>query len=290
MGMVSSRPATSHGIRPAYNLIPFRSDPAQRPSPRRLRRVVDQWLPVGQANMIAKITLFQHGGHARPVITRGGRHLRFRFTSALTGTTQLGEGKGERLLARYNEVATRIPDYECHPCGIAISRDGRVQNYRPDAIRLLDDGTIELIEVKRTPDDLSDEGYRELLAAVAEVARLCGWVFRVLHLRDIVGPPAANPRQVPPRVRNVDALFDRRTMALDPHERRTADRVLGRGETVAWGDLRDRLAPRDALQGDAVIERLLARGRLSTDLDVPFRPGTQLVPATPFAGRSGIRL
>ncbi|KQN26048.1 hypothetical protein ASE86_07755 [Sphingomonas sp. Leaf33] len=290
VGMLSNAVTRSHGIRPAYNLIPYRTDPGQRPSPRRLRRVVDQWLPVGHANLIARITLFQHGGHARPVITRGGKHLRFRFTSVVTGTTQIGEGFGERMLARYNEVATRIHDYECHPGELAISRNGRIQTYRPDGIRVLDDGTIELIEVKRTPDDLSDEEYREILGVVAEVARLCGWTFRILHLRDIMGPPAANPRQVTPRVRNVDTLFDRRTMYLTPQEQRTADRIIGRGDPIEWGDLRDQLAPRDALQGDAVIERLLARGRLSTDLDVPFRTDTALVPAIPFTGRSGIRL
>lgn len=240
--------------------------------------------------MIAKITVFQHGGHERPVITRGGKHLRFRFTSTKTQTTQLGEGKGERHLARYNEVATWVWDYEMHPFEFTLSRNGRVQKYRPDAIRLLADGTIELIEVKRTPDDLSNADYRELLAAVAEVVRLCGWKFRVLHLADIMGPPAENPRDVPPRVRNVDALFGRRTMSLSRHEERVANRVIACGEALAWGDLRDRLAPRDPLQGDAVIERLLARGVLSANLDVPFRPGTILVPAKPFTGRSGIRL
>lgn len=290
MRLHPANPESRHGIRPAYNLIPLRSMPAQRPSRRRLRRVIDQWLPVGHANMIAKISVFQHGGHQRPVITRGGKHLRFRFPSVKTCTTQVGEGQGERYLARYNEVATRVLDYEMHPNEMTFSRNGRVQRYRPDCIRQLDDGTIELIEVKRTRDDLSDEEYRELLATAAEVARLCGWTFRVLYLSDIVGPPADNPRDVTPRVRNVDALFGRRTMSLTRDEERVARHVVRRGEAIAWGDLRDRLAPGDPLQGDAVIERLLARGLLSADLDRPFRPGTILSPAQPFNGRSGIRL
>lgn len=277
-------------IRPAFNMIPVRSDPAQRPTPRRLRRVVDRWLPIGDARMIARITVFRHGGHERPVINRGSKHLRFRFLSTKTQTTQLGEGKGERALARYHEVNALFDDYECHPCEIAISRNGHVQRYRPDAIRQLADGTIELIEVKRTPADLADPEYRELLAAIKEVARLCGWIFQVLDLKDIMGPPAENPRALPHRMRNVDALFGRRSMSLSIHESRIARRLMGRGEPMAWGDLRDRLAPRDALQGDAVIERLLARGALSTNLDEPFRASTILVPVQPFAGPSGIRL
>lgn len=284
------RQTSSHGIRPAFNLIPFRSDQSQRPTPRRLRRVVNQWLPVGNARMIAKVTVLQHGGHQRPVITRGGKHLRFRYPSIKTATTQLGEGKGERALARFNEVATAVPDYECHPFEITLMRNGRVERYRPDAVRQLDHGTIELIEVKRTPKDLADEEYRELLAAVAEIARLCGWVFRILHLADILGPPASNPHDVPPRIRNVDSLFGRRTMALTEHEQRIANHIARNDKPICWGDLRDRLAPSDKLQGDAVIERLLARGMLSTDLDVVFCPHTVLVPTKPFSGTSGIRL
>lgn len=73
--------------------------------------------------------------------------------------------------------------------------------------------------------------------------------------------------------------------------RRSASRgVVSCGVPIEWGDLRDRLAPSDALRGDAAIERLLARGLLSTDLDLRFRPSTVLVPRRPFVGASGIRL
>lgn len=277
-------------IRPAFNLIPVRSDPTQRPTPRRLRRVADRWLPVGTSSMMARITVFRHGGHERPVITRGPKHLRFRFPSVKTRTLQLGEGKGEGYLARFNEVATCVLDYECHPCKIELIRDGRIETYRPDSIRLLIGGTIELIEAKRTPDDLGDPEYRERLATVAEVARLCGWVFRVLTLKQIMGPSADNPRQLPQRVRNVDALYGRRTMCLSRQEERVAGRVVGRGEPLDWAELRERLAPTNPLQGDAVIEALLARGLLSTDLDRPFGRCTPLMPAKPFTGPSGIRL
>lgn len=290
MGMVRRpRGVADHGIRPAVNLIPLRGDAAQRPSPRRLRRVADQWMQVGHSSMIARITVFQHGGHARPVIHRGSKHLRFRFTSTKTFTTQLGEGKGERVLAFYNECASQVVDYECHPFEITIVRGGKRHRYRPDAIRQLADGTIELIEVKRSPEDLDDEEYRETLAAVAEVARLCGWTFRILHLRDVMGPPAANPRLPTHRMRNIDALYGRRSMSLSRHEQRVAAN-LDDTSAIAWGDLRDRLAPRDALQGDAVIERLLARSMLMTDLDLRLTPDTALTPTRPFTGHSGIRL
>lgn len=279
------------GIRPAINLLPVRTDPARRPSPRRLRRVADQWLPIGNSSLIARIVVLRHGGHQRPVITRGSKHLRFRYVSTKTNSTQLGEGKGEAFLASLNEVWTEVVDYECHPFEIQIMRGGVVERYRPDAVRQLADGTIELIEVKRTPEDMADEQYREKLAVVAEICRLCGWTFRDLYLEDIVGPRhPGNPRAVTERVRNVEALFGRRSMELDRHESRVAGHIVARGEDVEWGDLRDHLAPTDPLQGDAVIERLLAGGMLATDLDQRFRPATVLMPRRPFAGVSGIRL
>ena len=79
-------------------------------------------------------------------------------------------------------------------------------------------------------------------------------------------------------------------MSLSRHENRVAGRTVARGEQITWGDLRDRLAPTDPLQGDAVIERLLACGMLSTDLDRRFGPSTLLTPRKPFSGVSGIRV
>lgn len=50
------------------------------------------------------ILVFRHGGAERPVITRGGLHLRFRLPSVKTGMTEPGEGRGEELLAMQCEV------------------------------------------------------------------------------------------------------------------------------------------------------------------------------------------
>lgn len=278
-------------IRAAFNLLPIRTDAARRSNPRRLRRVADRWLPLGHASLAAKIVVLRHGGHERPVITRGSKHLRFRYLSTKTATVQLGEGKGEEFLALFNEVSSTVHDYECHPFEIHLVVRGRTVRYRPDAVRQMADGSIELIEAKRTSNDLQDPEYREVLAAVAELCRQCGWKFRDLYLDDIFGPkPKDNPRKLPERVTNVRALFGRRTMALTRQEQRVASRAASSGAPLDWSDLRDRLAPDDPLQGDAVIEHLLAAGRLSTDLDQKFGPSTLLTPCRPLLGVSSIRL
>jgi hypothetical protein len=170
------------------NTLPIRTDPDYTASRQRLRRSANEWLPLGHSSVLARLMVLRHGGHERPVIHRGSKHLRFRFVSVKTGTTQLGEGRGEEFLAMTNEVWGEVHDYECHPFRIEFMRDGKLTSYRPDAVRMFVDGTIEVIECKRTPDDLNDEEYRETLALVAEICRRLGMVFRVLYLHDIMGP------------------------------------------------------------------------------------------------------
>ena len=269
-------------ILPAVNTPPNLTGPSVRPNRRRLRRITEQWLPIGEGDVIARYTVFCHGGHQRPVIGRGGKHLRFRFPSTKTNTTQLGEGKGEAFLALHNEIWSDVVDYECHPGEFEVMVGGKRKRYRLDGIRMFRDGTVEVIECKRTPRDLDDEEYRELLAVIAEVLRSIGWKFRVLYLRDIKGSRA--------RQMNVWGLFCRRSMVLTPSEERIANSLIGKGSCTEWGDLRDRLAPTDPLRGDAAIERMLARSTLSTDLDVKFTPGTVLMPLKPFTGQSEIRV
>lgn len=274
--------ARSSSILPAADLLPDRTDATQIPSRRRPRRPTDRWLPLGNGSVLARITVFQHGGHQRPVIGRGAKHSRFRFASLKTRTTQLGEGKGEEWLAYFNEVSTQVADYECHPYRFDfVDRNGPF-SYRPDTVRLFRNGRIEVGEVKRDEKDVRDPEYRERMAEVRELCRICGWDFNILYPRDTIGTET--------RRRNVMALFCRMSMGLTRQEEKVAGRLVANGSPIEWGDLRDRLAPSDPLQGDAVIECLLARGMLSTEIDARFTNATVLLPVRPFTGASEIRL
>lgn len=250
--------------------------------PRRLRRSVDRWLPLDDGTLFGRITVLRHGGHKRPVIHRGSKHLRFRYTSAKTQCTQIGEGHGEQALAMYNEIATHIPFYTTHPYEIELTVGGRLKRYRPDGVRQFVDGTVEMYEVKRTRADLADPELRETLAQVKELARRSGWTFSVLFLKDILGTEA--------RQNNVWSLFSRTSLDVSRHHSRIVGRLAGPGEPIAWGDLSHLLAPNDALHGDALIECLLAKGRLATDLDLELTPETILMPVRPFSGASKIEL
>ncbi len=269
-------------LTPGVNMLPIRNDEAYRPTPRRLRRSVDRWLPLDNGTLFGRITVLRHGGHKRPVIHRGSKHLRFRYTSAKMQRTLLGEGHGEQALAMYNEVATHVPFYLTHPYEIELTVGGKVKRYRPDGVRQFADGTIELYEVKRTRADLADPELRETLAQVKELARRSGWIFSVLFLKDVLGTEA--------RQNNVWSLFGRMSLDLSRHHRRIAGRLAGPGAPIAWGDLAHLLAPADVLHGDALIECLLAKGMLSTDLDLEFDRDTILMPVRPFSGPSAIDL
>ena len=273
-------------VEPAHALIPNRTDPSVRPSPRLLRRILESVEPIRYGTRIARFTVFQHGGYQRPVITRGSKHSRFRFTSRKAGLTQLGEGKGEEFLAYWNEVDGHVEDYQCHPGEFEISRPEGSFRYRPDALRQLIDGAIELIEVKRTPEDLDDD-LRDKLGDVREVARRCGWRFRVLYDDDIFGV-GRHQRRV--RKRTVEGIFSRRSLTLTKSQKKVAGQIVGRGEAITWKDLGERLAPGDTLSAYAAIECLLARGFLVTDLDVPFGNRTMLQPVRPRRRASMIRL
>lgn len=216
---------------------------------------------------------------------RGPAAIRSAFAIA-PSTSVLNSDKGEEFLAYWNEVDANVEDYQCHPGEFDISRPGGSFRYRPDALRQLIDGSIELIEVKRTPDDLDDD-LRDKLGDVREVARRCGWRFRVLYDDDIFGV-GRHQRRV--RKRTVEGIFSRRSLSLTKSQKKVAGQIVGRGEAITWKDLGERLAPGDTLSAYAAIECLLARGFLVTDLDVPFGNRTMLQPIRPRRRASMIRL
>lgn len=239
------------------------SVPADRQRMRRIGEVNDDQAPLG------RITGFAHGGANRPVITRGSLHLRFLLASAKTGRSQVGEGRAEELLAMTCEVNGNVLSYRTHPCEIAMAISNQAFSYRPDLLVVWRDGKIEIIEVKRTAADLTDD-LREKLPLVREFLRRCGIEFSIRYLDDIRGSKF--------RTRNVANLFGRRAMKLAPEQKALAQFVRTKGDPVAWGALANLMSPENRLIGNASVEHLLASGWFITDLDARFNDDTLLVP------------
>lgn len=225
---------------------------------------------------LGRIVTFRHGGVERPVVTRGGLHLRFRMPSAKTGMTEVGEGRGEELLAMQCEIDGSVLNFKCHPYRFEIAFGGAAFTYRPDIAILHRDGRIEIVEVKRTPDDI-DEDDKEKLGRVREFVRRCGWEFSIRYLDDIRG---SNERE-----HNVARIFGRRANLLTLKEGLVAEAERAKNVPIRWDQLAHLLSPRDALHGDAVVERLLAGGMFVVDLDSKLGPASLLTPTMPFTQR-----
>lgn len=262
--------------------VPSLLDEAEPATATRLQRSKERWEGLAEASRLAQITVLQHGGHDRPIVTRGGKHLRSRMGSRKTGLQQVVEGRGHRDLTMFNEVCPAVLDYQAHPFKIEFQLGGDRKVYYPDHIRLLRTGVIELIEVKRTPADIADPEYREKLAGVAEIARRVDWNFRILYQADIDGPPN--------RKANVEAIYMRRFMLLSREEQMAISEFVMAEQPLPWGDLRSRICPGDARRGQATLYCNVALGRISIDLDAPITDASIVAPCNPVPTRRGFRI
>ncbi|UZK68775.1 Tn7 transposase TnsA N-terminal domain-containing protein [Sphingomonas sp. S1-29] len=277
-----AKPAIRIEPRHADRRIPNYYNATEPASRGRLRRPAHRWPGMEEASRLAKIVVLEHGGHANPVIKRGQKHLRSRMGSRKTGRQQVVEGRGHRDLTMWNEVNPKCLDYEAHPFHIQGRIEDSLFDYFPDHIRLMRDGTIELIEVKRTPADLDDPAYREKLGAVAEIARRAGWNFRILYHADIIGPRW--------RMQNVEGVYARRFMLVSRREQDVITSFVLRGEDATWADIRGRIAPHDHRRANAVIENAIALGRIDVDFDQRFTAATILTPLEPMSHNDQIRI
>lgn len=232
------------------------------PDPRRLVSVADA--PIDQPPL-AQIILLRHGGSNNPVLKRGSLHTRFRMPSMKTGMSEVGEGKGEELLAMACEVNPMVSNFKCHPYQFILP----TFSYKPDAAVAHRSGEIEVVEVKRTPKDI-DDTLRLKLPAIKEVCRLCGMRFSIRFLADIIGSKH--------RVHNIERLFGRRAMELSVSEQMLADATRVNGQPITWGEFALRLSPGNLRHGDAIVEHLIAAGHFTTDLDAVFTSDTMLTP------------
>ncbi|OBX18959.1 hypothetical protein A9995_10515 [Erythrobacter sp. QSSC1-22B] len=183
--------------------------------------------------------------------------------------TEVGEGRGEELLAMQCEIDGNVSNFKCHPYRFDIAFGGPHFTYRPDLAILHPDGRVEIVEVKRTPDDLSVED-KVKLARVKEFLRRCDWDLSIRYLEDIRGSKW--------REHNVANIFGRRAMELTSSEMSGAEVIRAQMRPIEWGEVVSRLAPGDRRHGDAVVERLLAGGLFTVDLDARFNDRVLLTP------------
>lgn len=283
-GATKAADSASLRVRPQHvdPRVPNYRHPTEPASRSRVRRNVERWPGAVEVSHLAQIVVLNHGGHKRPIITRGGQHLRSRMGSRKTGLQQIVEGRGHRDFTMWNEINPQVLDYQAHPFHIRFQAYGEWFDYYPDHIRLMRDGTIELIEVKRSVADLADAKYRTKLGIVTEIARRAGWNFRVLYHADIAGPRW--------RMMNIEAVYSRRFMKVSRQEQAAISAFVAAGSTQPWAKLRDQISPGDRRRANAVIENAIALGRIDIDFDQRITDATVVLPLEPVSHNRQIRL
>jgi hypothetical protein len=132
------------------------------------------------------------------------------------------------------------------------------------------DGVRHVVEIKRTDADLKDPEYRLKLAAVAEICRRCGWIFRVVLADEIY--MNRHHRS------NAERFAMRRFAKVgDHHLRRLEAHAMNCGTGMTYSQLVCALEPGHFGFGESIVQALTVRGRIEIDLtsrivdDTPVR-------------------
>ncbi|MFN6980318.1 MAG: TnsA endonuclease N-terminal domain-containing protein [Brevundimonas sp.] len=120
------------------------------------------------------------GSPIRSIIT-GRRHVTTgSYASRKAGRGLPYESMPERALFMQSEVDTDVVDYRAQPFRFESVVDGKKRIYIADCVRLLSDGSIEVVEVKHDIGGLRDPDYAGKLQAVRLICERVGWRFRVM--------------------------------------------------------------------------------------------------------------
>lgn len=212
-----------------------------------------------EAECLAHLYASDAGGALRTLLGAAHRHPIGMFPSIKTGFNNPYEGTVEPALILESEVNPDVVDYQTQAFRLRVVVLGQTREWICDHLRQMVDGSIEAIEVKRTPADLTDIEYRSKLAAVREVCRRLGWRFRVLYEADIRGSAS---RQI-----NIGHIAAHRSVHITPEQMSAFEALrAAAGSRTTFAALREALDNR-RIQGKAAAHALIVRGRVSLNLD-----------------------
>lgn len=146
--------------------------------------------PTAWQNLSAAATLVvtANGGPIRTIITGRRRITTGSYASVKAGRPLPFESMNERAFLMHCEVDTSIVDYRAQPFRLELVVEGAKRAYIPDGLRLLEAGDLEVVEIKKDRQALSDPDYAFKLDCVAKVCELVGWRFRTIYARELYQP------------------------------------------------------------------------------------------------------
>ncbi len=227
----------------------------------------------------ATVVLTPDGAPIRSVLT--GRRVMVTgfYNSRKAGRALPYEGMNELALLKRSEVDTQVVDYRSQPFRFEFVLDGAKRIYIADCVRLLEDRSIEVIEVKGDPRQLQAPAYAEKLDAVRDACSKLDWRFRVLTRKQLFEPKVSYA--------NIDQIQSRRMVRFDQSQAyRAVDFLDQRGGKTTLGSLAETLGKGPL--GIAIAQAMMVSRLIEIDLNVPLSAESQvqLVAQRPVLGRA----
>lgn len=230
----------------------------------------------------ATLVVTRDGSPLRSVLT-GSRVITTGFlTSRKVGCALPFEGMNEAALLKYCEVDTRVVYYLSQPFRFEFVLDGKKRIYIADCVRVLDDGAVEVVEVKGERTRLDDPDYFEKLEHVAEHCANLGWRFKLVTRRKLLDRKTI--------FANVDFIQARRQAAIDVVSAcRAVDHLAKVGGRSSLGRLAEFWGNWQV--GLFALQGMMVRRWLAIDVTAPISPDSlattlELAPLS-LLGRGG---
>lgn len=245
-------------------------DPAYEPSNMRLRQlgIASDIHPELASDDLVKMgtVILAEGGGSLRTFSGGLPHVCGWWPSYKSRRVQHWEG----LAAFHHLVAAEcdqmVARFQAEGIGFRIFLDRKWLGYTAD-VDMWIDGQRHVVEIKRSDRDLRKPEYLLKLAAVAEICRRCGWIFRIVLADEIF---AGRHHQ-----ENCLRFAQRRFAHVGrQHIDRLESFAMKHGAETTYWDLSNVLAPRCLEAGEAVLQALFIRRQVSLDLTRRITPNT----------------
>lgn len=228
-----------------------------------------------QLSATATLVTTRDGLPLRTIITGRRRITTGTYASRKAGRSLPYESMNERAFFMHSEVDTNVVDYRAQPFRFEFVIGGRRRAYIVDCIRLLADGSIEIVEVKHDPRALQDPDYAEKLEAVRLICEQVGWRFRIVMKSALLEPEFA--------FRNVLEVQSWRFTAFDRADEFLATGLLGQS-SMTLDDLACALGRRTTgdrsnasrALGKAKLKAMMVKRAVRIDLSKPIDSETRI--------------
>lgn len=218
----------------------------------------------------ATLVITPKGQPIRTIITGRRRITTGSYASRKAGRAFPFEGMNERAFLMHSEVDTAVVDYRAQPFRFEFVIDGRKRTYIADAVRVLDCGSVEVVEIKNDRRFLKDPDYAHKLECVGEICRQIGWRFRIVYRENLFEPTTL-----------FDNVQDVQSWRLADYGQADVFQVLDRLDVFGsqtLGSLADLLGQRPV--GMAKLKAMMVGRTVRIDLSQPLGPDSEVVPAS----------